>query len=205
MPGTDLLPYAAKSLKERMITRILEREDEGHLRWTPSGIYEQIALQNTEMYPAEISSAVLKPFHSDEFMAELAERRYQRYISQLPGTMLANRIGRRIVDMVTPIIFSKLATANAIPEILDMREARMLLKDALSHIGESDAALAGGNKKGKAEEEDKPGLNFADAQKLLAATTGDRQEVIARAMVNELLAQARSLAAETIDGEAVEG
>jgi hypothetical protein len=203
MSGLELIPnpYAAKSLKERMISVILEREDVGYVRWTPAGIYACVATKFPDLYPEDVSSSVLAPFHGEEFMEELEKRRFQRRVSQLPAHMLADSIGRLIIDKVTPLIFGKLDAALAGVGTFDIKEARALLKDSLASISANQGQMTGS----KSQDDSKGGITIDDARRLLATVSPDRRQAIANAIAMELMQQVSIEAENPIDVEAMEG
>jgi hypothetical protein len=197
--------HAYNSLKERFITRILEREDVGYIRWTPRAIYDQIAKDHPHLYPEDPPAGMLAQFMSDEFTEELAKYRQHRRMSQLPSRMLADTIGRRIIDLAYPLIESKLHSLSVDGGILDFREIRMILKDAIAFTNANEDAMTGKDPRKKEQEGEKQtGLSFDDAIKLMARATGDRREVMAKVLAQELMAMANQANAETIEGEVTE-
>lgn len=193
----ELLPYAASSLEERMITRILEREDEGYIRWEPRAIYEQVQAKHPELYPEHPPRGLLQRFSTEEFAVELATRRSHRYMNRLPAVMLQDTIGRRMVDMLCPIIFNGLASEN---NVISMSEARKYLKDALSYVSKTEEVLRPQQTGGSANDDDADnGLNVAEAMKLIAVAGPDRKEAIAKYIAMQLMGAAEALMAEDVE------
>ena len=179
-------PFAAKSLKDKMITAILEWEEEGHMHWTPSGMYARVAAKHPDLYPPEVDPSVLVPYGQEAFLEEVALARKHRFASRLPAYLLADTLYRRVIDLVSPILFTKL---NAVADgeegaSIDMREARMLLKDALLGIKEVQEALVAGQGKGKggasSEKSKTADIDWDDAMALIAQSPPERREIIAK-------------------------
>lgn len=187
----ELAPYALESLEERMITRILEREDEGYVRWTPRAIYEQLAIDNPALYPPEPPRGLLDRFLSPAFADKLAARRLQRRVSQLPAAMLADSIGRRLVDLTVPILFDGLDQGD-----VSISEARKILKDALTYIKSNEEFIRGPEESTEKEQESSAGISFEEAMKLIGVAAPDRKEVIARFLAAQLVNAAEMMNAE---------
>jgi len=207
MGSTELEPapsYAAQSLKERMIQRILEREDLGFTRWTPVALYDDLSVERPDLYPPGASAGLLAPFYSQDFMDELEDRRFQRRISQLPAHMLADSLGRRLLDCVVPLLFGTLDKAGKGEDLFDKRELRMLLKDSLALIERSEVAMAGGRTGGSLKDQPADGVTFEEARQLLARVRPERRQAIANRMGVELMRMLLADADEPIDVEADE-
>lgn len=189
-----LSAYALDSLEERMITRILEREDEGYIRWEPRAIYEQVQAKSPDLYPQAPPRAIMARFYGEDFAAELATRRSHRYMNRLPAAMLQDTIGRRIVDLLCPIIFNGLENPT---EELTMSEARKYLKDALSYVSKVDEILRPAKSSGGSDDSDDDGsLNVEEAMKLIAVAGPERKEAIAKYIAMQLMGAAETLMAE---------
>jgi len=199
MASTDLAPYAASSLKERMIQVILEREDVGFLRWTPKGIYEQAQIGNPDLYPEHLPNGSLDHYSSPEFMDELSQYRQHRYLSRLPAHMMADTIARRIIDLAYPLLISKLEKAALGQGLLDDREVRMLLKDAIGMTVAAGENLRQPATGAKGEKKDKPGMTLEEAEVLMSKLSQDRREVVARLIANQLLENVNTSGADVVD------
>jgi hypothetical protein len=194
--NNGLTPYAYDSLEERMTTRILEREDEGHLRWTPEGIYEQLSMAKPELYPARPPRGLLDQFLTAEFSEQLAARRFQRRASQLPAVMLQDSIGRRLIDLYVPVMFKN-------PGNVTVAEARKILKDALTYVGEAEKYIRPPETPGKPKDgPETDGLSFKDAMELIRIAAPEEREIIAKYLVSQIMVAAEAEPIE--DAEIVE-
>jgi hypothetical protein len=184
--GSELTPYAYESLEERMITRILEREDEGYIRWTPAGIYEQLAAAKPDLYPERPPRGMLDRFMTQAFTDQLAARRSHRRASQLPAAMLQDTIGRRLVDLYVPVLYKN-------PEHVSVAEARKILKDALHYVSEVDSYIRPPEDGGKKDENgETEGLSFADAMNLIKLAAPEEKQAIAKYLVSQIMVAAES-------------
>lgn len=183
----ELAPYAVRSLPERMATRILEREELGYTRWTPQVVYAEVQKQYPDLYPAFLPENMLEDYRGEDFIMKLAKLREQRMASRLPGYVLADVVGRRIIDLGIQVaipILEEAVYALAHPEEekkcpVALSEVRLWMKDALTYVNTAEDKLRETLGQGKEQGKEKPTVTREDMIEMAAGFDDDRVDSMA--------------------------
>lgn len=211
----ELAPYAVRSLPERMATRILEREELGYTRWTPQVVYAEVQKQYPDIFPVVIPDHMLEYYGSDDFTMKLAKLREQRMASRLPGYVLADVVGRRIIDLGIQVaipILEEAVEVLAHPEEgkkcpVALSEVRLWMKDALTYVSTAEDKLKATLGQGKDQGESKPTVTREDMIELAAGFDDDRVDSMAALIGQNFkmeVLKRRSERATVVDAQAVE-